>query len=70
MSPSTAGHWACQWRCQKLKWIGEPFWIALIQRLLNVTLKEWQVSHPQLATWAEINLPETNPCGHTAYESR
>ena len=28
------------------------------QRLLNVALKEWQVSHPQLATWAEINLPE------------
>jgi transposase-like protein len=28
------------------------------QRLLNVALKEWQVSHPQLAAWAEINLPE------------
>ena len=28
------------------------------QRLLNVALKEWQVSHPQLAAWAEVNLPE------------
>ena len=28
------------------------------QRLLNMALKEWQVSHPQLAAWAEINLPE------------
>ena len=28
------------------------------QRLLNNALKDWQVSHPQLATWAEINLPE------------
>jgi putative transposase len=28
------------------------------QRLLNVALKEWQVGHPQLAAWAESNLPE------------
>ena len=28
------------------------------QSLLNVALKEWQVSHPQLAAWAEINLTE------------
>jgi putative transposase len=28
------------------------------QRLLNGALKEWQVSHPQLAAWAEKNLPE------------
>ena len=28
------------------------------QRLLNVALKERQVSHPQLAAWAEMNLPE------------
>ena len=28
------------------------------QRLLNVALKEWQVSHPHLAAWAETNLPE------------
>ena len=28
------------------------------QRLLDAALKEWQVSHPQLAAWAEINLPE------------
>lgn len=28
------------------------------QRLLNLALKEWQVSHPQLAAWAEKNLPE------------
>ena len=28
------------------------------QRLLNVAFKEWQVSHPQLAAWAEINLTE------------
>ena len=28
------------------------------QRLFNVALKDWQVSHPQLAAWAEINLPE------------
>ena len=28
------------------------------QRLLNVALKDWQVSHPQLAAWAEVNLPE------------
>lgn len=28
------------------------------QRMLNVALKEWQVSHPQLAAWAEIKLSE------------
>jgi putative transposase len=28
------------------------------QRLLNVALKAWQVSHSQLAYWAEKNLPE------------
>ena len=28
------------------------------QRLLDVALKEWQVSQPQLAAWAEMNLPE------------
>ena len=28
------------------------------QRLLNVALKEWQISHPRLATWAQTNLPE------------
>jgi len=28
------------------------------QRLLNMALKEWQTSHPQLAAWAEINLTE------------
>ena len=28
------------------------------QRLLNTALKDWQVSHPQLAAWAEMNLPE------------
>ena len=28
------------------------------QRLLNMALKDWQTSHPQLATWAETNLPE------------
>lgn len=28
------------------------------QRLLNNALKDWQLSHPQLAAWAEINLPE------------
>ena len=28
------------------------------QRLLNVALKQYQVSHPQLAAWAEINLTE------------
>ena len=28
------------------------------QRLLNVALKDWQSSHPQLAAWAETNLPE------------
>jgi hypothetical protein len=28
------------------------------QRLLGVVLKEWRVSHSQLAAWAEINLPE------------
>jgi transposase-like protein len=27
------------------------------QRLLNAALNEWQTSHPQLATWAETNLP-------------
>ena len=27
------------------------------QRLINTALKEWQVSPPQLAAWAEINLP-------------
>jgi transposase-like protein len=32
--------------------------VVKAQRLLNLALKEWQVSHPQLATWAEINLPE------------
>ena len=28
------------------------------QRLLNMALKDWHVSHPQLAAWAEHNLPE------------
>lgn len=28
------------------------------QRLLNVALKDWQGSHPQLAAWAEANVPE------------
>ena len=28
------------------------------QRLVNAALKDWQTSHPQLATWAEKNLPE------------
>ena len=28
------------------------------QRLLNAALKDWQVSHPQLAAWAEKNLAE------------
>ena len=28
------------------------------QRLLNNALKDWQLSHPQLAVWAEISLPE------------
>ena len=28
------------------------------QRLLNVALKDWQSSHPQLAAWAETNSPE------------
>ena len=28
------------------------------QRLLNVALKDWQVSHPQLAAWADKSLPE------------
>lgn len=28
------------------------------QRLLNMAIKDWQTSHPQLATWAETNLPE------------
>ncbi len=28
------------------------------QRLLNAALKDWQVSHPQLAAWASTNLPE------------
>ena len=28
------------------------------QRLLNVALKAWRGSHPQLAAWAETNLPE------------
>jgi hypothetical protein len=28
------------------------------QRLLGVVLKEWRVSHSQLAAWAKINLPE------------
>lgn len=28
------------------------------QRLLNLALKEWQVSQPQLAAWAEKNIPE------------
>jgi transposase-like protein len=28
------------------------------QRLLNNALKDWHVSHPTLATWAEHNLPE------------
>ena len=27
------------------------------KRLLNVALMEWQMSHPKLATWAEVNLP-------------
>jgi transposase-like protein len=27
------------------------------QRLLNVALKDWQVSHPQLSAWSEKNLP-------------
>ena len=26
--------------------------------MLNTALKEWQVSQPQLAAWAEKNLPE------------
>ena len=30
----------------------------LLQRLLNQALKEWQVSHPQLAAWAEKNRLE------------
>ena len=34
------------------------------QRLLNVVLKEWQVSHPQLALCAEINLPEGDLSSH------
>lgn len=28
------------------------------QRLLNIAIKDWQTSHPQLATWADTNLPE------------
>lgn len=28
------------------------------QRMLNVALKDWQVSHPQLAAWASTNLAE------------
>ncbi len=28
------------------------------QRLLNAALKDWQVSHPQLAAWADKNLPD------------
>ena len=28
------------------------------QRLLNAALKDWQTSHPQLAAWAEHNVPE------------
>jgi transposase-like protein len=28
------------------------------QRLLNAALKDWQVSQPQLAAWAERNVPE------------
>jgi putative transposase len=28
------------------------------QRLLNAAIKDWQVSHPQLAAWGETNLPE------------
>ena len=28
------------------------------QRLLNVALKDWQVSHPQLSAWSEKNLPK------------
>jgi putative transposase len=28
------------------------------QRMLNGALKDWQLSHPQLATWAEKNLAE------------
>ena len=28
------------------------------QRLLNAALKDWQLSQPQLAAWAEKNLPE------------
>ena len=28
------------------------------QRLLNAALKDWQVSQPQLAAWAEKNLAE------------
>ena len=28
------------------------------QRLLNAALKDWQASHPQLAAWAEVNLPQ------------
>ena len=29
------------------------------QRLLNAALKDWQLSQPQLAAWAENNLPES-----------
>ena len=28
------------------------------QRMLNLALKEWRFSHPPLAAWAEIHLPE------------
>lgn len=28
------------------------------QRLLDMARKDWQTSHPHLAAWAEINLPE------------
>jgi transposase-like protein len=27
-------------------------------RLMNLALKDWQTSHPALAAWAEMNLPE------------
>lgn len=28
------------------------------QRLLGIAIKGWQSTHPQLAAWAEVNLPE------------
>ena len=31
---------------------------AEAKRLFNMALKDWEVSHPQLAAWAEKNLPE------------